>query len=125
MKTNKTSSLLCACGLLLAANASHAEVDFYQFTYEGKDAIFSTPPAQGQFQNPILAGFYPDPSITRAGDDYYLVTSSFSYSPGVPIFHSKDLVNWKSLGHVLVTPTQLPLQKQSTSRGIYAPTIRH
>ena len=102
-----------------------ATAHFYNFTYEGKDAVFAQKPTQGKFQNPILAGFYPDPSIIRAGDDYYLVTSSFSYSPGVPIFHSKDLVNWKSLGHVLVTPTQLPLYKQQTSRGIYAPTIRY
>lgn len=110
----------------ISINSSHAtNTNFYNFTYEGKDAIFAKKPAQGQFQNPILAGFYPDPSITRAGDDYYLVTSSFSYSPGVPIFHSKDLVNWKSLGHVLVTSKQLPLYKQQTSRGIYAPTIRY
>lgn len=111
---------------ILSTNMTQAATaHFYNFTYEGKDAIFAQKPAHGQFQNPILAGFYPDPSITRAGDDYYLVTSSFSYSPGVPIFHSKDLVNWKSLGHVLVTPKQLPLYKQQTSRGIYAPTIRY
>lgn len=126
MNIKKTLSLLFAGSLLFAAhNSFSASVNFYQFTYEGKDSVFANKPAAGQFQNPILAGFYPDPSITRAGDDYYLVTSSFSYSPGVPIFHSKDLVNWKSLGHVLVTPKQLPLYKQQTSRGIYAPTIRY
>jgi xylan 1,4-beta-xylosidase len=124
MKVTQSLALFFAsCLTMKTANA--ASVDFYQFTYEGKDAIFAQKPAQGQFQNPIIAGFYPDPSITRAGDDYYLVTSSFSYSPGVPIFHSKDLINWKSLGHVLVTPKQLPLYKQQTSRGIYAPTIRY
>ena len=126
MKFFDTLLLLLASNLLITANHSLARsVDFYQFTYEGKDAIFANKPAQGKFQNPILAGFYPDPSITRAGDNYYLVTSSFAYSPGVPIFHSKDLINWKSLGHVLVTPKQLPLYKQQTSRGIYAPTIRY
>ena len=124
MKVTHSIALLFASCLTIN-NTSAASVDFYQFTYEGKDAVFAQKPAQGQFQNPIIAGFYPDPSITRAGDDYYLVTSSFSYSPGVPIFHSKDLVNWKSLGHVLVTPKQLPLYKQQTSRGIYAPTIRY
>jgi alpha-N-arabinofuranosidase len=61
----------------------------------------------------------------RVDDDYYLVNSSFSYSPGVPIFHSKDLVNWKSLAHILVTPKQLPLKNQQVSRGIYAPTLRY
>ena len=124
MKVTQSLALFfTGCLSMNAVNA--ASVDFYQFTYEGKDSVFAQKPAQGQFQNPIIAGFYPDPSITRAGDDYYLVTSSFSYSPGVPIFHSKDLVNWKSLGHVLVTPKQLPLYKQQTSRGIYAPTIRY
>src|SRR5574342_169200 len=56
------------------------------------------------FTNPILAGFYPDPSICRDGSDFYLVTSSFSYFPGIPIFHSNDLVNWKQIGHVMDRP---------------------
>lgn len=112
--------------VLTATSSSFAtSVNFYQFIYEGKDQVFSTPLGTNEYRNPILAGFYPDPSITRAGDDYYLINSSFSYSPGVPIFHSKDLINWKSLGHVLTTPSQLPLKNQQTSRGIYAPTIRY
>ncbi|MCK0472294.1 glycoside hydrolase family 43 protein [Halalkalibacter sp. APA_J-10(15)] len=77
------------------------------------------------FNNPILPGFYPDPSICRVNDDYYLVTSSFAYYPGVPIFHSKDLVNWEQIGHVLDRPTQLPLDGQRQSQGIFAPTIRY
>lgn len=77
------------------------------------------------FRNPILPGFYPDPSICRVGDDYYMVTSTFEYFPGVPIFHSKDLVNWKQIGHVLDRPSQLNLDGTPTSRGIYAPTIRY
>ncbi|MBU9710393.1 glycoside hydrolase family 43 protein [Evansella tamaricis] len=77
------------------------------------------------FKNPILPGFYPDPSICRVDEDYYLVTSSFAYYPGVPIFHSKDLVNWKQIGHVLDRPSQLPLDGQGQSRGIFAPTIRY
>ncbi|GAE29561.1 glycoside hydrolase family 43 protein [Halalkalibacter hemicellulosilyticus] len=77
------------------------------------------------FNNPILPGFYPDPSICRVHDDYYLVTSSFAYYPGVPIFHSKDLVNWEQIGHVLDRPTQLPLDGQKQSQGIFAPTIRY
>ncbi|MFA9556776.1 glycoside hydrolase family 43 protein [Evansella sp. AB-rgal1] len=77
------------------------------------------------FKNPILPGFYPDPSICRVGEDYYLVTSSFAYFPGVPIFHSRDLVNWEQIGHVLDRPSQLPLEGQGVSRGIFAPTIRY
>ena len=78
-----------------------------------------------QYTNPIIPGLYPDPSICRVGDDYYLVTSSFEYFPGVPLFHSKDLVNWRQIGHCLTTERQLPLGNAGSSGGIYAPTIRH
>jgi xylan 1,4-beta-xylosidase len=77
------------------------------------------------FRNPILSGFYPDPSICRAGDDYYLVTSTFEYFPGLPIFHSRDLVHWRQIGHVLDRPSQLPLDGVRPSGGLYAPTIRY
>lgn len=76
-------------------------------------------------KNPILSGFYPDPSICRVGEDYYLVTSTFAYFPGVPIFHSKDLVNWKQIGNVLDRREQLRLTGARHSAGIYAPTIRY
>lgn len=75
--------------------------------------------------NPILSGFYPDPSICRAGDDYYIVNSSFVYSPGVPVFHSRDLAHWEQIGNILETETQLPVAGDEISRGIYAPTIRY
>lgn len=77
------------------------------------------------FTNPVLPGFYPDPSICRVGDDYYLVTSTFAYFPGVPIFHSRDLVNWRQIGNVLDRPSQLNLDGADHSGGIYAPTIRY
>jgi alpha-N-arabinofuranosidase len=77
------------------------------------------------FHNPILPGFYPDPSICRVGDDYYLVTSTFEYFPGLPVFHSRDLVHWHQIGHVLDRPSQLPLDGIHPSRGLYAPTIRY
>jgi len=76
------------------------------------------------FKNPILPGFYPDPSVCRVGDDFYLVTSTFAYFPGVPIFHSKDLVNWSQIGNVLTRDSQLPVKDAEVSRGIFAPTIR-
>jgi len=76
------------------------------------------------FNNPILPGFYPDPSICRVGDDYYLATSSFEYFPGVPIFHSRDLVHWEQLGHALTRPSQLELTGAKSSQGIFAPTLR-
>jgi alpha-N-arabinofuranosidase len=77
------------------------------------------------FHNPILPGFYPDPSVCRAGEDYYLVTSSFEYFPGLPVFHSRDLVHWRQIGHVLDRPSQLDLDGIEPSRGLYAPTIRY
>src|SRR5882724_5865044 len=77
------------------------------------------------FRNPILAGFHPDPSLCRVGDDYYLVTSTFEYFPGVPIFHSRDLVNWRQMGHCLTRASQLPLNNAKSSHGIFAPTLRH
>jgi len=77
------------------------------------------------YQNPIIPGFYPDPSICRVGEDYYLVNSSFEYFPGVPVFHSRDLVHWRQIGHCLTRPSQLPLGKAWSSEGIYAPTIRY
>ena len=73
--------------------------------------------------NPILKGFYPDPSACRVGDDFYIACSSFVYAPGVPIFHSKDLAHWEQIGHVLDRESQLPVSGE-ISRGIFAPTIR-
>ncbi|OBR67616.1 xylan 1,4-beta-xylosidase [Paenibacillus oryzae] len=76
------------------------------------------------YRNPVISGFHPDPSICRHGDDYYLVTSSFEYYPGVPLFHSKDLVHWEQIGHCLSRPEQLDLSRAGSSQGIFAPTIR-
>lgn len=80
---------------------------------------------EGTYRNPVLPGFYPDPSVCRVGEDYYLVTSTFSYFPGIPLFHSKDLVHWNQLGHVLDRPEQLPLEDLGVSRGIFAPAISY
>lgn len=76
-------------------------------------------------KNPILSGFYPDPSICAVNDDYYLVNSSFAYFPGLPIMHSKDLAHWEQIGNVLDRPSQLPLEDAGVSRGLFAPTIRY
>jgi alpha-N-arabinofuranosidase len=77
------------------------------------------------FTNPILAGYYPDPSICRAGDDFYLVNSSFAFYPGLPIFHSKDLLNWNQIGYALDRPEQLDLEGHGVSRGLFAPSITY
>lgn len=75
--------------------------------------------------NPILSGFYPDPSICRVGDEYYLVCSTFAYFPGVPIFKSKNLAEWTQIGNILDRNSQVPLEKSRHSGGIFAPTIRY
>ena len=79
-----------------------------------------------QYQNPILPGFHPDPSICRVGDDFYLVTSSFEYFPGLPIYHSRDLVHWEQIGHCLTRDSQVHLVTGAPNcLNIYAPTIRY
>ena len=77
---------------------------FDYFSYKGNDDFYISNPLSDEdyFYNPILPGWYSDPSVCTNGEgDYFLVTSTFTYFPGVPIFHSKDLVNWKQIGHVL------------------------
>ncbi|MCG5220322.1 glycoside hydrolase family 43 protein [Streptosporangium soli] len=76
--------------------------------------------------NPVISGFHPDPSICRVGDDYYLACSSFEYFPGVPVFHSRDLVRWTQIGNALERPSQLPMTTEThSSGGVYAPTLRY
>ncbi|MBM6993584.1 MAG: glycoside hydrolase family 43 protein [Prevotella sp.] len=77
------------------------------------------------YRNPVIPGFHPDPSVCRVGNDFYAVNSSFNYFPGVPIFHSRDLMHWEQIGNVLDRPSQLPLKGASSWLGIYAPTIRY
>ena len=75
--------------------------------------------------NPILAGFYPDPSIVKVGPDYYLVNSTFSYFPGIPVMHSKDLKNWKQVGNVISRPSQMTFLGDRMTRGLFAPAIEY
>lgn len=77
-----------------------------------------------KYRNPILPGFYPDPSVIRVGADYYMVTSTFEYFPGVPVFHSRDLIRWRQIGHCLTRRSQVDLLTRKSSEGIFAPTIR-
>lgn len=134
--------LLAAVGLAWAVAPAHAQGRrsgvrtvskptpvvpvFSSFSYTGKDALYDEHPlGANEFYTPILQGCYPDPSIVRRGDDYFLVTSTFAMFPGVPIFHSTDLVNWKQIGHVLDRPSQLKVANSGISAGIYAPCIKY
>ena len=75
-------------------------------------------------KNPILSGFYPDPSICRVGEWFYLVTSTFAYFPGIPVFRSRNLAQWEQIGNILTRESQMPLQGCEHNEGIYAPTLR-
>lgn len=75
--------------------------------------------------NPLLPGFNPDPSIVKVGQDYYLATSTFEYLPGLPVYHSQDLVHWDLIGHVITRLGQLQLAGVPTGGSAWAPTIRH
>jgi alpha-N-arabinofuranosidase len=81
-------------------------------------------PAGATFSNPVISGFAPDPSICRSGDDFYLVNSTFEYFPGIPVYHSRDLVNWALIGHAVHDPAQADLSAVKSSDGIHASTIR-
>ncbi|MBM6993924.1 MAG: glycoside hydrolase family 43 protein [Prevotella sp.] len=124
MKTKRLIALCLTAFLAVSAVAQSAQ--FRYFSYTGEDQRFCKPfDASQQYLNPIRVGFYPDPSICRVGDTYYLVNSSFSFFPGVPLSTSKDLINWEPAGHVLDRESQLPLTRQRVSGGIYAPAITY
>lgn len=93
-------------------------LSFISMTIKGQD----TPK---EFINPILSGFHPDPSICRVGDDYYMVNSSFTWYPGLPIHHSRDLVNWELIGHAIDRPGMINLRNANDNNGIWAPTLRY
>lgn len=108
-----------------APHAAHAaDARFERFSYEGH-AQEPAQPRAGEFRNPILSGYYPDPSITRVGEDYYLINSTFTHYPGLPVFHSRDLVSWKQIGNAINRPGQFSFQGLRSSRGIFAPDISH
>ncbi|KCZ50516.1 hypothetical protein HY29_07060 [Hyphomonas beringensis] len=97
---------------------------FDWFEYTGDDPAFSGgPPAEG-YLNPVIAGFYPDPSVTRGPDGYYLVNSTFAYFPGIPVFHSKDLIHWEQIGNVIDRQDMLDFDRLGLSLGVFAPTIK-
>ncbi|NTS65551.1 glycoside hydrolase family 43 protein [Sphingomonas sp. HHU CXW] len=111
--------LLTGTGTLAAASEAPR---FSRFSYDGR-AQQRVTVGPDQYRNPILSGYYPDPSITRVGDDYYLVLSSFAHFPGLPIFHSKDLVAWTQIGNAIDRPDQLDFTNMRTSQAVFAPDI--
>ncbi len=81
--------------------------------------------SQHMIKNPILPGFYPDPSICRVGDDFYMICSSFEMYPGIPVFHSKDLANWEQIGYAMTKENGFYVEANIVAGGVMAPTIRY
>lgn len=107
---------------LVALALAAARFDWFDYRGRNPDGATAKP---GEFRNPVLPGFYSDPSVLRVGRDYYLVTSTFSYFPGLPIFHSRDLVHWRQIGNAIDRPTQVDFGKLEMSRGLFAASITH
>jgi xylan 1,4-beta-xylosidase len=112
-----------AAALGWAAPAVAAPAVFGWFEYRGGDPSDSVPAGPGAYRNPILHGFYPDPSVTRAGRDFYLVNSTFAWFPGIPVWRSRDLVHWTQIGNAIDRPGQLDFKRLGLSRGVFAPSI--
>ena len=108
---------------LAAAPAPPNVASFGWFEYRGADPSDAIPLPPGSYRNPILHGFYPDPSVTRVGRDFYLVTSTFDWFPGIPVFRSRDLVHWTQIGNAIDRPSQLDFKRLGLSRGVFAPSI--
>lgn len=114
-------AFLLSCLLSLPVWAGEAR--FSAIRYAGVDG--EAVPAN-VYRNPIIAGFYSDPSVIRVGDDFYLTTSTFGYFPGLPIFHSRDLVNWEQIGNAIDRPDQMPYgPREELTRGLFAATLAH
>lgn len=124
-----TTATVCMLSCVQAPVPDAGIALFGSFSYSGADTCYTHHPLteENAFYNPILPGWYSDPSVcTNGKGDYFLVTSTFSYYPGVPIFHSRDLMHWEQVGHVLDRPSQLRnLPPQHVSGGIFAPAIEY
>ncbi|MEM1182386.1 MAG: glycoside hydrolase family 43 protein [Acidobacteriota bacterium] len=126
------ATLALAAGLLTACFPAGPAEDpgpgarFPSFEYVGDDEIFTTALADDEFRNPILAGYYPDPSVVQVDSDYYLVNSTFGFFPGLPVFHSRDLVNWTQISNAVHRADQMSFEGMDLGlNGLYAPAIEY
>lgn len=110
----KRKILYLLLALPLAANAQY------------RSEVWCPDNGDGTYTNPVINADYSDPDVCVVGDDYYMTASSFNCIPGLPILHSKDLVNWQIVGHALnrLTPTE-EFDKPSHGNGVWAPSIRY
>jgi xylan 1,4-beta-xylosidase len=120
--------LFCAASLVLGAQGPASPTQAPPAGGGMRGNAFSAvvdPKEPTTYTNPVIPGFFSDPSVCRVGDDYYLVNSTFEYFPGVPVFHSKDLVNWELIGYSIHRPDQLKKAGNVLQPNIFATTIRH
>ena len=121
--TLKTLTFLAASLFLTSMSGATNFARFDWVEYRGIEP--GPEPRAGEYRNPILGGFYPDPSIVAVGSDFYLVNSTFSWFPGIPVWHSRDLVHWRQIGNAISRPGQLNFTGLGMSRGVFAPAIAH
>ena len=112
---------LCSAMPSLALAQSAPSFDYLEYRAINSDRTTSAE----TYRNPVIPGFHPDPSIVRVGDDFYAVTSTFSWFPGLPILHSTDLVNWRQIGNAIDRPGQVEFSGLGTNRGLFAPAITY
>ncbi len=118
-----TTFLLIAGVLACSPLPGPERAVFSPLQYEASAPVSYNP--ETEYLNPILPGFYPDPSICRKGQDYYLVNSTFGYYPGIPVWHSTDLVHWELSGYALSRYSQMPMEDQPIRNGVFAPQISY
>ena len=104
------------CLLFLLVAAAQASAQY-------RSEVWCPDNGDGTYQNPVLNADYSDPDVICVGDDYYLTASSFQCMPGLPVLHSRDLVNWTIIGYAL--QCQFPDQLPQHGNGVWAPSIRH
>ena len=113
--------LAAAAAIMATPGLAEPAARFSEMSYQ---AIEAPEPAPGSYRNPVLPGFHPDPSMVRVGDDFYLVTSTFGWFPGIPVLHSTDLVNWELIGHAIDRAGQLDFAgMRMVTDAVYAPAI--
>jgi alpha-N-arabinofuranosidase len=124
-EASDAASAATSSGAIAAGPDAAAPAHFDWFEYTGRDEAFEAPLPDGSFRNPILAGFHSDPSVVAARGKFYLVHSTFTFFPGIPVFESEDLVHWKQVGNVIERPSQLDFDGLGVSRGVFAPAIEY
>ena len=102
--------------------AQETETNLYKAV---KSSNYISDNQDGMYRNPIIFADYSDPDVIRVGDDYYLTSSSFASFPGLPILHSKDLVNWEIINHAVLEYPLKSFDKPQHGNGIWAPSLRY